>query len=61
VPGPQLRGVHGGAGDSAGVGGAGVLLLWVLVLVLQEIGVEHYQLHYQLDYQLHYQLHYYLL
>ena len=42
MSGPQVWGVPDGAGHSAGVGGAGVLLLWVLVLVLQEIGLEHY-------------------
>ena len=43
MPGPQVRGVPGHrAGDSAGAGSAGVLLLWIHVLVLQKIILEHY-------------------
>jgi len=38
VPGTQVRGHHAGPGHSAGAGGAGLLLLWVLMLVLQKIG-----------------------
>ena len=44
MPGPQVRGVPG-AGDSAGAGSAGVLLLWILMLVLQKIMLEYYMQH----------------
>ena len=43
MPGSQVRGVPGHrAGHSAGAGCAGVLLLWILMLVLQKIILEHY-------------------